>query len=105
MNKLEEKKLRRIIRNILIEAQTMPASMFAQLADSPGGKALSSSMSNKDNSAALISLISSLKLPSMQKEIIKLYGEKGRELNELLSSLSTKSSTSIDPDPTIMFKK
>ena len=99
MNKLQEKKLRKIIKNILISEGIFSADMFAALKDSPGGKELSKSQSTYNkNDDSIKQLISSLR--AMRKDVLRIYGESGKNLIQMLDRLEPVRTTFVDEDPT-----
>lgn len=100
MNRLQEKKLRKLIRDILITEGVFSADMFAALKDSPGGKALSKSQpsSTSKADASIKALVSSLR--TMRKDVIRLYGENGKALINFLDRLEPVRTTFKDEDPT-----
>jgi len=103
MNRLQEKKLRKIIKNILLEG-SYSADMFAALADSPGGKKISASYANSksNNSQKISQLFSALR--TMRKDIVSIYGESGKALLELLDNIEPTREAFVDEDPTRFLK-
>lgn len=98
MNKLQEKKLRKAIRNILLSEGIFSADMFAALKDSPGGKELSKSQSTHKTDASIKQLISSLR--TMRKDVLRIYGESGKDLIDMLDRLEPVRTAFVDEDPT-----
>ena len=100
MNRLQENKLRRIIRNILLTEGTFSADMFAALRDSPGGKELAKSQSQSTYKIddSIKQLVSSLR--TMRKDVIRLYGENGKALINFLDRLEPVRTPFKDEDPT-----
>ena len=99
MNKLQEKKLRKIIRNLILEGE-YPASMFAGLQDTPGAKKLSKSNStdHSKTDSAIKELI--LRLRNNRNHVARIYGKNGQKLLAILDKLNPVSKVHRDEDPT-----
>ena len=108
MNNVQENKLRKIIKSILLEG-SYHKDIFAGLHSSPGGKKLAASDSNPthDNTEEVLSLIGKLrdKLREPQKriDIIRIYGKKGKELLSILDNMTPPREAHVDPNSTRSF--
>ena len=106
MNRLQEKKLRKLIRDILITEGVLSPEMVALLQNTPGGKALSKSQASSTSKAdaSIKALISSLR--TMRQDVFRVYGEKkGKALMKMLDSLEPVRNVFVDDDPTRVMNK
>ena len=101
MNNIQEKKLRKVIEKLVLEASAFSTKDFAALTDTEGAKAISGSSVKEIEKCILL-------LKSLEGEVLSLYGEKGLALIKLIKEIinskadvkHTKRNTSSDPDPT-----
>lgn len=101
MNNIQEKKLRKVIEKLVLEAMALSTKDFAALTDTEGAKAISGG-SAKEIEKCILSL------KSLEGEVSSLYGEKGLALIKIIKEIldtkadakNTKRNASLDPDPT-----